>query len=182
MATRQGAPIGLQLSRTARLVGRAFDDALVTAGGSLAIWLVLLNLKIRTIANQRELAAAVGITEATLTHHLNAMDDAGLLTRRRGPDNRRAHVIELTPDGETAFLRLRDVAMAFDQQLRAGIADAEISRLARTLERLADNVSGEEDEDPWVGLVHSGPPPPGPSTRSPGRARTARTSRKEPGP
>ena len=71
-------PIGLRLSQTARAVERAFDEALGEAGGTLPVWLVLLNLKIRKPANQRELAEAVGVREATLTHHLNAMDARGL--------------------------------------------------------------------------------------------------------
>ena len=54
-------PIGLELARVARTVSRAFDDALAEAGGSLSEWLVLLNLKIRPAANQRQLADAVGI-------------------------------------------------------------------------------------------------------------------------
>jgi MarR family transcriptional regulator, transcriptional regulator for hemolysin len=180
MAAPSGAPIGLQLSRAARLVGRAFDDALATAGGSLPTWLVLLNLKIHTIGNQRQLAEAVGITEATLTHHLNAMDDAGLLTRRRDRDNRRIHVVELTPDGEAAFLRLRDAAIAFDQRLRAGIPDVEISRLSRALERLARNVGGDQGQAPWAGLV----PPAAPLPGRPGKpgGRRPRTNRKEPRP
>jgi MarR family transcriptional regulator for hemolysin len=49
-------PIGLQLARAARLISRAFDDALSEADGSMPVWLVLLNLKIRPTANQRELA------------------------------------------------------------------------------------------------------------------------------
>ena len=53
------------------------------------MWLVLLNLKTRRLANQRELAEAVGIREATLTHHLNAMEAGGLITRRRDTANRR---------------------------------------------------------------------------------------------
>ena len=57
---------------------RAFDEALGEAGGTLPVWLILLNLKIRKPANQRELAEAVGVREATLTHHLNAMDARGL--------------------------------------------------------------------------------------------------------
>ena len=40
-------PIGLQLSQTARIVSRAFDEALDAAGGSLPVWLNLLNLTIR---------------------------------------------------------------------------------------------------------------------------------------
>jgi len=46
-------PIGLKLNRTARIVGRAFDQALTEAGGSLPVWLVLLNLKTRKIANRK---------------------------------------------------------------------------------------------------------------------------------
>ena len=81
-------PLGLSLARATRVVSRAFDEALGDAGGSLPMWLVLLNLKIGRAANQRRLAEAVGVTEATLTHHLNAMETAGLITRRRDPDNR----------------------------------------------------------------------------------------------
>jgi MarR family transcriptional regulator, transcriptional regulator for hemolysin len=167
-------PIGLQLSRAARVVGRAFDDALASAGGSLPIWLVLLNLKIRPGANQRQLAEAVGITEATLTHHLNAMDEGGLVTRRRDPDNRRAHVVELTPAGETAFLRLRDAAIDFDKRLRTGVPDANISRLARDLDRLVTNAGGGPDGSPWAGLAEPDPPAAGrKSTRPhPKRKRT----------
>jgi len=50
------APIGLRLTQASRAVGRAFDDALATAGGSLPAWLVLLCLKTQSLASQRELA------------------------------------------------------------------------------------------------------------------------------
>ena len=132
-------PVGMHLARTARLVGRAFDDALGQAGGSLPAWLVLLNLKAAPAANQRELADAVGIREATLTHHLNAMESAGLLTRRRDHANRRIHVVELTDAGEAAFLRLRDAALAFDRRLRRGIAAEQLAGLNELLDRLAAN-------------------------------------------
>src|ERR1700678_3606100 len=119
-------PIGLFLSQSARVISRAFDEALEEAGGSLPVWLILLNLTIRLPDNQRELAEAVGVREATLTHHLNAMDAKGLVTRRRGAGNRRIHVVELTEAGEQIFLRLRTAAVAFDQRLRAGITEEEL--------------------------------------------------------
>ena len=92
-------PIGLELAGVARDVGRAFDAELAQAGGSRPMWLVLLSLKAQPTANQRELAAAVGIQDATLTHHLNGMEADGLLTRRRDPANRRVHLVELTATG-----------------------------------------------------------------------------------
>jgi len=134
-------PIGLHLARTARSVSRAFDDALAQAGGSVPVWLVLISLKSQQLRNQRELAEAVGIREATLTHHLNAMDEQGLITRRRDPANRRVHLVELTDAGEAAFDRLRGAAAAFDKQLRAGFSDDEVADLEALLSRLAANVT-----------------------------------------
>jgi MarR family transcriptional regulator, transcriptional regulator for hemolysin len=135
-------PIGLELARTAKAVSRAFDQALVAAGGSAPMWLVLISLKTRQLGNQRELAEAVGIQEATLTHHLNAMEADGLLTRQRDPGNRRIHVIELTEEGEAMFRRLRRAALAFDQRLSSGLTGEEVASLEGLLHRLHDNVAG----------------------------------------
>jgi MarR family transcriptional regulator for hemolysin len=147
-------PIGLSLARAARVVSRAFDEVLGEAGGSLPMWLVLLNLKIGRADNQRRLAEAVGVTEATLTHHLNAMEKAGLVTRRRDPDNRRIHVVELTDAGEAAFVRLREAAMAFDRRLRRGLSADDVATLEDMLSRLAANVAGNaEGAPPWAGLM-----------------------------
>jgi MarR family transcriptional regulator for hemolysin len=135
-------PLGLHLARSAKEIARAFDDALAEAGGSEPIWLVLISLKTRHLASQRELADAVGIREATLTHHLNAMDASGLITRRRDPENRRVHLVELTPAGEKAFFRMRTAALAFNARLRAGFEEEELAEFERVLDRLRGNASG----------------------------------------
>ena len=122
-------------------MSRAFDDALAQAGGSVPVWLVLISLKSQPVRNQRELAEAVGVREATLTHHLNSMDEQGLITRRRDPANRRVHLVELTEAGEAAFQRLRGAATAFDQRLRTGLSGDEVSQLEALLGRLAANVT-----------------------------------------
>lgn len=147
-------PIGLRLSQVSRTVGREFDSALEQAGGSLPVWLILLNLKIRRPENQRELAEAVGVREATLTHHLNSMDTRGLITRRRDTDNRRIHVVELTEAGEELFTQLQQAAIAFDSRLRQGFDDKDLDTLDTLLGRLAVNVGGtEEGSFPWAGLA-----------------------------
>lgn len=146
-------PIGLHLARVAREVSRAFDNALAAAGGSLPMWLVLLNLTINPQASQRELAEAVGLREATITHHLNAMEKDGLLTRRRDPANRRIHIVETSDAGNALFLRLRAAAADFDGQLRRGLDEPGLARLRELLDRLAGNVGGL----PWDGLADGQP-------------------------
>ena len=143
-------PIGLQLSHAARVVSRAFDEALDQAGGTLPVWLILLNLKIHRPANQRDLAKAVGVREATLTHHLNAMDARGLITRTRDPGNRRIQVVAMTAEGEAAFLRLREAAVSFDAQLKAGLSPADLDALGGLLARLAANAGGDQEGAPWA--------------------------------
>ena len=140
------APIGVVLARTAKTAARAFDRALAAAGGSQPVWQILISLKTTPVANQRALAETVGIQGATLTHHLNGMENAGLVTRRRDPDNRRVHLVELTDQGEKLFHRLATAAIAHDKRMRTGFTDDEITTLATLLHRLAANVGDERTE------------------------------------
>jgi MarR family transcriptional regulator for hemolysin len=133
-------PIGLDLTRTGRLLSRAFDDELVAAGASLPVWLILTALKGGDHAMQRELAAAVGIDDATLTHHLRRMEADGLVVRHRAPDDRRQQLVELTAEGEELFGRLLGVVTGFDRRLRAGFDADQLAALRASLARLRANV------------------------------------------
>jgi MarR family transcriptional regulator, transcriptional regulator for hemolysin len=141
-------PIGVQLTRTARVAGRAFDETLAAMGGSLGTWLVLMSLQGRVPGAQRELAAAVGIEGPTLTHHLNRMERAGLVTRRRDPENRRAHLVEMTEEGRTLFTQLLGEVIEFDARLRAGFTADEIERLRGYLDRILANVANAANATP----------------------------------
>src|SRR5205085_11978878 len=113
-------PVGLDVARTGRLLSRLFDDELVAAGGSLPAWLVVLALMSADHPMQRDIASEIGIEGATLTHHLNRMEAAGLVTRRRTPENRRAQIVELTDAGRQLFATLRDAVIGFDRRLTRG--------------------------------------------------------------
>jgi MarR family transcriptional regulator for hemolysin len=141
MKAPQTMPIGLHLSRVAKVVSTAFETALGSAGGSLPTWLILLNLKLNQSANQRQLAEAVGIREATLTHHLGGMERLGLIARERDPENRRTQQLALTAEGEAKFLALREAAVAFDRRLRRSLSAEQVAALAAGLDRLAANVT-----------------------------------------
>lgn len=149
-------PIGLELARTAKTVSRAFDEALGAAGGSLPMWLILLSVKTRSMGNQRELAEAIGIKQATLTHHLNAMSESGLLTRERDPANRRVHIVKLTDAGEATFHRLREAAAGFDKRLRRGISESQLTALGALLEHLAINAAQVDESRRTAGTEVGG--------------------------
>ena len=137
-----GPPVGLLLDRVAREVSRAFDARLTAAGGSRAVWLVLVALRPGAAASQRELADALGVRAATLTQQLDVMEAAGLVARNRDPGNRRVHRVELTAAGLQLFDRLRNAARAHDEQLRAGLDADDLARVVATLEQMRHNVGG----------------------------------------
>jgi MarR family transcriptional regulator, transcriptional regulator for hemolysin len=134
-------PIGPQVTRTAKQLSRAFDEALTAAGGSLPVWLVLMSLKGKTHGQQGDLAAAVGVEGPTLTHHLNRMEAAGWVVRSRDPQNRRVHRVALTKEGNALFTRLLAIVIQFDRQLCRGLPEKDIANLGRLLERLRHNTT-----------------------------------------
>jgi MarR family transcriptional regulator for hemolysin len=129
-------PIGVRLARAARTASQAFEQAMANAGGSVPVWQVLLLVRSRQWGTQSEMARALGITGATLTHHLNAMEAQGLVRRWRESGNRRIQLVELTEAGEAAFERLRHVAARHDERLRSRLTSEQLVTLAELLERI----------------------------------------------
>jgi MarR family transcriptional regulator for hemolysin len=134
-------PIGLQLARTARVVSQAFERAMAEAGGSASTWQVLVLVRSGEWDNQARMADAMGITGATLTHHLNALEAQGLVRRWRDASNRRVQRVELTDAGIEQFDRLRAVAAQHDSRLRSQLTDEETQQLAELLAKLLAGVA-----------------------------------------
>lgn len=129
-------PIGLHLARSARVVSQAFDRAMAEAGGSASTWQVLLLVRSQNWGTQSQMAEQMGITGATLTHHLNSLEERGLVRRWREASNRRVQRVELTDAGVELFDRLREVALRHDQRLRSALDPRETAQLAQLLDRL----------------------------------------------
>jgi|SRR6185436_6560778 len=135
-----GTPIGLELARTAKAVGRAFAGTLAEAGGSVPLFLVLRNLVGDQRPTQQELARALEIEGPTLTRHLDGFERAGLVTRTRDESDRRAVRIAITEAGRERHATLLQAVIAFDRRLRTGLDAADVDELRTRLELLQDNV------------------------------------------
>lgn len=134
-------PIGVALWETTQLVMRAFDHVLAEHGGNRPVWFVFLALDRAGQPTQRELAQAIGITEATLTHHLSALERRGLVSRRRDDHDRRVQRIEFTTEGRAAFAAMRDAALELDDRLRAILGPEGSAALLAGLSTLAKAVA-----------------------------------------
>src|SRR5689334_10619189 len=129
-------PLGLRLARTAHTVSQAFERAMAEAGGSASAWQVLLLVRSGEWGTQARIAEAMGVTGATLTHHLNGLETQGLVRRWRDAENRRVQRVALTDAGAELFERLRAVAVRHDERLRSHLSEAEAEQLAELLDKL----------------------------------------------
>jgi MarR family transcriptional regulator for hemolysin len=136
-------PIGLRLTRTSRAVTQAFERAMAEAGGSVPTWQVLLLVRSANWETQSKLAKELGITGATLTHHLTALERKGLVRRWREDGNRRVQRVELTDAGIELFDRLRAVAARHDRLLRSQLSDDEVEQLGALLDKLEAGVKAQ---------------------------------------
>src|SRR5215211_6227529 len=134
-----GDSLSLLIGRVAKQLNRAFDDVLVAAGGSTPTWQVLHALATGDPRTQADLALAIGVRQPTLTHHLDAMERAGLVSRERADGNRRVQRVTVTESGRQLFLRLRRAAASFDGRLRAGLDDGDVAELRRLLGHVMEN-------------------------------------------
>jgi MarR family transcriptional regulator for hemolysin len=76
-----------------------------------------------------------------MTRHLDGLEEAGLVERRRDPVDRRAVQVQLTRAGHALRGRLLKAVIAFNQQLRTGLSSDEIEALRRVLTQLRENVA-----------------------------------------
>lgn len=130
-ATRPG--LDLLLVRAGREVERRRRAAVAAHGLSttgLAVLQALLDLP---CASQRDLAGALGLTPATLTPVLEALDADGLVTRERDVRDRRVVRIAVTTRGRT---RATAAARAVDRDVATWLP-APPADLRRYLARVA---------------------------------------------
>ncbi|MTH96088.1 MarR family winged helix-turn-helix transcriptional regulator [Roseibium sp. RKSG952] len=84
------------------------------------------------------MASELDLESSTLTPLLKRLENAGLVERKRNPENERQVFIDLTPDGQA----LRGEAGCVSQTLidHAGVPEDEMNRLNKALRELKRNI------------------------------------------
>ncbi len=134
-------PLGKQLVFTAKAVREAFEDALVAAGGSLGTWVVLSALSHEGIISQSALGSHVHLEGATITHHIDRLEQLGLVRRQLDPKDRRVRKLELTSAGERLHTNLLAAMREFERSLLDGLSERQLAELRKTLSRISDNLA-----------------------------------------
>jgi DNA-binding MarR family transcriptional regulator len=134
----RSAPACLLLAKVGREAMRQFADALEPSDLSPAHLTALYLLKTRPVSQQR-LSEAIAIDPTKLVGLLNDLEDAGLVLRRRHPEDRRRHIVEISDAGRKRLGEAERLADEVQERLFAGLDAAQRDELKRLLQHVAGN-------------------------------------------
>ena len=144
MAERQQIEHALatRMSPIARAWQRLADATLASLGISNSSGWALVHLeRLGPETRQRELARAIGVSEASLVRTLHQLERAGLIMRRTDPGDRRTNRLALTEAGAALAARIDARLIALRHDLLDGVAESDIATAVRVLDTVAARIA-----------------------------------------
>jgi len=89
--------------------------------------------------SQQALAQLLGTPPSRLVALVDALEERGILQRRRNPDDRRLHALHLTEAGQLLLRRIGKAARAHNDALCRALDPTERDQLRALLTRIADD-------------------------------------------
>ncbi len=135
---------GQLVTRVARYWRRAIDQALAENGLSQATALPLLVLsRLGDDLRQGTVADELGLEGPSLVRIVEMLVAEGLVTRREDPNDRRAKLLRLTPQGRAQVERIEATIAELRARLFSGLTDAEVSAMVQGLSKMERALSPE---------------------------------------
>jgi DNA-binding MarR family transcriptional regulator len=129
------------LTRLSRAIYRLSSEELL--GMRLKGYVALCYLRDRGAATQQALGEKMMVDPNNLVLLLNELEGAGFLVRRRDPDDRRRHIVELTDEGQRAIERAEAGMESIEDEVLAALTTAERKTLRTLLDKALDGAPGD---------------------------------------
>jgi DNA-binding MarR family transcriptional regulator len=123
------------------LLHRMVDQAMCSAGLSLARAKVLMRLDSHGPMNQATLAGLLGFAPRSVTETVDVLERDGLVTRTPDPHDRRARIVSLTASGQEALEAAMTVRSNTMDQIFGVLTPTERAQLVALLTTIRTNVS-----------------------------------------
>jgi DNA-binding MarR family transcriptional regulator len=128
---------GMLLVKIGHAAERWYTEALKPTGLNPRHVGVLFEVRARP-TSQQALIESIGVDPSKLVGLLNDLEAEGLIVRRRDPDDRRRHIVEVSKEGRARLAALERAAAKVEERLFAGLDGEQRKQLHGLLAQVAD--------------------------------------------
>jgi DNA-binding MarR family transcriptional regulator len=140
-AARRGPPlearIGYLLSKLGRRQSLRFSNLLKPLGLRPKHFALMNVVDLADGPSQQQVGEILGLDPSGLISVIDELETAGLLERRRAPEDRRRHALFLTRAGRAKLAKAREASRTRGEELIAPLSQAEAQTFHDLLQRIA---------------------------------------------
>lgn len=138
-ARQQREYIGYRVYTTQRALFRSLEACVAQAGLTPGQWNALSQLAEHGAMTQKQLAERLQKEQATVTRSIERLVQRGLVVRTPNPQDRRANIVDITPEATRLLADLEPDVTRRNEELAAGISAKDLEVLFDVLDRLEAN-------------------------------------------
>ncbi len=129
---------GMLLVKIGRAAERWYTEELKPTGLTPRHLGVLFEVRARP-TSQQALIDSIGVDASKLVGLLNDLEADGLIVRRRDPEDRRRHIVEVSKEGRARLAAAERAAGKVEERLFAGLDEEQRKQLHALLAQVADS-------------------------------------------
>ncbi|MFI5240641.1 MAG: MarR family winged helix-turn-helix transcriptional regulator [Candidatus Saccharimonadia bacterium] len=132
-----GSRVGLKLHKLAFVIDRKMDQILLESLGiSLSQYMLMYGAASKFQTTQCGVAKFLNLTQAAISRQVEGLVERDLLKKTQNVENRREHLLVLTPAGQKTFEQAQELIHTTFSELLEGISSSDLATFSSVIERL----------------------------------------------
>ncbi len=132
------------LRATWQAVARMYNEEASKYGATMATGFALLSIDREKGISSTALGPKMGMEATSLTRTLKSMEEKGLITRKRNPDDGRGVIIQLTPFGQEKRELSKSSVIKFNETIKNNVSPEKLHNFMEVSEIINDLISDKK--------------------------------------
>lgn len=132
------------LRATWMAVAKMYNEEAGKQGSTMATGFVLLNIDPEEGTPSTSLGPKMGMETTSLSRTLKTMENKGLISRQRNPEDGRSVLIQLTDFGKEMREYSKGVVLKFDEKVKEKISDVDLKTFIEVANTIIDLISNRK--------------------------------------
>lgn len=133
--------IDYTLRATWQAVSRMYNEEASKFDGSMAIGFALLSIDKEEGTPSTYISNRMGMEPTSLTRTLKTLEEKGLITRQKNPDDGRGVLIHLTDLGKKMREQSRNTVLKFNEVIKQNISEEKLKHFMEVADVINDLIS-----------------------------------------